>query len=269
MNTIASTTEEKEQKKDEELQEVLTPEEQKNLPLYEEMMKAGVVYGRKKSKLHPKMHVNIYTTRNNVALFDLAQVVLALDRALVFLKSAVEGNKKILFVATQPAMRDMVRELAKRFNEYEVTERWLGGTLTNFKTISGRIEHFRNLKSDRAAGRHEQYTKKERLLIDREIEKLRSFFSGIEEMRGLPDVMVVVNPVVHETAVREAKRMKIPVVAIANSDADPGAANYCIPANTSARTSVAWVLERVAKAIESGKSIAASRVAVAPDVTKK
>lgn len=249
-----------EPKKEEEL-EVLTPEEQKDLPMFEAMIKAGVIYGRKKSKFNPHMKPYLYTFRNGVALFDLSKVNEALAHAKEFLRETVKNNGSILVVATQPAAKTLAKEFATTHGLLSVTERWLGGMLTNFKTISGRIEYFKKLKADRAAGRHDKYTKKERLLMDREMEKGALFFGGVENMTSLPKAVLVIDGELHETAMREAKRAKIPVVALLSSDADPRQVAAPLPGNTNARTSVAWFLEALGAAIVEGKAEAAKKIA--------
>ncbi len=252
-----------EQKKEEEL-ETLTPEEQKDLPLFEEMIKAGVIYGRKKSKLNPHMKPYLYTFRNGVALFDLSKVNEAVARAQQFLSDIVtKGSGAILVVATQPSAKALAKEFAATHGLLYVTERWLGGMLTNFKTISARIEYFKKLKTDRAAGKHEKHTKKERLLMDREMEKGALFFGGVENMTTLPKALIVIDANVHETAMREANRAKIPVVALLSSDADPRRATCPLPGNTNARASIAWFLERLGAALVAGKAMAAKNAAEA------
>ncbi len=253
-------------KKEEEL-EVLTAEEQKDLPIFEEMIKAGVIYGRKKSKLNPQMKPYIYTFRNGVALFDLTKVNESIARAQEFLREIAAKNGSILVIATQPAAKVLAKEFAVTHGLLFVTERWLGGMLTNFKTISSRIEYFKKLKADRAAGKHDKHTKKERLLMDREMAKGALFFGGVESMLTLPKAAIVIDGNLHETAMREAKRTKIPVVALLSSDADPRDAQYPLPGNTNARTSVAWFLDRLGSALVEGKASAAKNAAEALAVT--
>ena len=221
----------------------------------EEMMRAGAMYGRKKSKTNPKMKRYIFTIRNGIEIFDLPQTLEMLGKAADFIKGVIGKGGRILIVGTRPAAQNLVKELAEKFNMPYVIERWLGGTLTNFKTISKRIEHFKNLKADKAAGKLEKYTKKERLEMDKQIEKFNRFFGGIESLSQLPDALLVVDTTYknHLTAVREANRLKIPIVGIINSNADPDAIVYPIPANDSARSAIAWILNKIDKAIEEAK----------------
>lgn len=236
-----------------EVVEPLSAEDKAKLPLLEEMMKVGLIYGRKKSKTNPKMKPYIFTFRNGIALFDLTKTIEEIDRATEFLKGVLAKGGRILFVGTQPAARDIVKSMAEELGQFYINERWLGGILTNYKTIGARIEHFKKLKADRAAGRHDKYTKKEQLLMTREIDKLTTFFSGVEQMGGMPAAVFVINTDVHETAVREAKRVKVPVVAFMSSDGDPTVVEYPVPANCNARPAIMWVMERFKQALKNVK----------------
>jgi len=253
MNTTNTTTEEKDLDLDAtkpEVQEQLTAEDKAKLPMLEEMMKAGLIYGRKKSKLNPKMKSYVYTVRNGIAIFDLLKTLENLDKTTEFIKDKISKGGKILFVATQASARDLAENLAKESKQFYITARWLGGTLTNFKTINSRVERFKKMKADKAAGRLEKYTKKERLMMDKEMEKSATLFSGIEEMTELPSAVFVIDAILHETAVREANRTKIPVIAFTNSDTDPDKISYLIPGNCNSRPSISWVLDKIASALK-------------------
>jgi len=233
--------------------------------LLEAMVKAGGMFGRMKSKTHPRMQRYIFTTRNDVEILDIVQTIELLFRATQFITDIVKGRGIILFVGTTPAAKNQVKELAERFGYPHVTNRWLGGTLTNFKTIRERLNYYLKLKSDREAGRLEKYTKKERLGFDREIERLTKLMGGLEQLIALPQAVFIVGPTMHETAMREARRLKIPIVAIASSDADPDFIDYLIPANDRAKGSILWVIERFAQAIEKGKQeLPASQIPIPP-----
>lgn len=220
-----------------------------NPEVVKEMMEAGLWYGRKKNRTHPRMKQFIFTTRNGIEIIDLAKTLVALDAAINFLKEKAAKGEQILFVATQPAAKKKLEEIAKKLNYPFVTNRWLGGTLTNFATISKRVDHFKKLKADQASGEFEKYTKKERLNFGKEIERLKTFFSGVETMNKLPGAVFVVNAKIHSTAVREANKMKIPVVAIISTDIDPDFVAYPIPANDSSPKSIEWILSRLEKAL--------------------
>lgn len=220
----------------------------------EEMMKAGLSFGHKKSKTHPRMKPYIFATRNGIEIIDLVQTLQLLEKAMEFLKSKLAEKGIILLVGTTPAAKDIVEKFAGKTGFPYVTERWLGGTLTNFKTLSKRISYFKKLKADRGSGKFDKYTKKERLDIDREIEKLTIKFSGVENMEKLPDVLFVVGVSHHLTAVREAKRMKIPVIAMVNTDINPEIVDYPIPANERSRLSIEWILSKLEEAVNQAKN---------------
>ncbi len=232
-----------------------------NLPVLEEMAKLGLFLGHQKSKTHPRMKPYIFTARNKMEVIDLAQTWTALEKALEFLKSKLINGGKVLLVGTTPATKAATEEVAKKLDLPYVTERWLGGTLTNFKTLAKRIAYFKKLKTDRAAGKFDKYTKKERLNIDREIEKLTLNFSGTENMENLPSVLFVVDVPSHLIAIREAKRVGVPVIAVINTDSDPTTVDYPIPANDRSKAGVEWILSKVEAVVEEAK-LAASQQAL-------
>ena len=238
------------------------------MALYEEMMKAGLFVGRRTSKTHPKMKPYIFGARNNASVIDLEETLRLLDAATDFVKQKVSEGGSVLLAGTSPTAKKSVLETAERLRAPSVTERWLGGTLTNFKTLSKRIAYFKKLKSDKETGRLDKYTKKERLDIDRQIQKMTTMFSGLEEMGAVPEVVLVVDVNAHLTAVREAKRLKIPVVGILNTDTDPELVTYPIPANDRSKASIDWVLERLEKAVVEGRQLAKEKAAEAGAVQK-
>jgi small subunit ribosomal protein S2 len=159
-----------------------------------------------------------------------------------------------MLVGTTPVAKSVVEEYAQKMNLPYVVERWLGGTLTNFKTLSKRVAYFKKLKEDRAAGKLEKYTKKERLDIDRKIAKLNINFSGVENMEGLPRAMFVVDATHNMIAIKEAKKMNIPVIAMMNTDMNPEIVDYPIPCNDRTKEGVKWVMEKLLKAVSEVKS---------------
>lgn len=220
--------------------------------LVEEMAKAGVLYGRKKSKTHPRMKPYIFATRNSVEILDLPKTHEALDKAGDFIKEVAKKDGLVLVVGTKPAAQDLVENFGKKFSMPHVSKRWLGGTLTNFKTILKRTQFYQNLKAQEATGKLDKYTKKEQLGFHKLIEKMDVFFSGLEKLTRVPDVVLVVNANDHIIAVREAKLLKIPVVAILNTDTDPGIVEYPIPANDNAQSSLAWIFQRLESKMAEG-----------------
>lgn len=221
--------------------------------LLEAMAKAGVWYGRKKSKTNPRMRGFIYTTRNGVEIFDLPQTWEKIEAAGAFLRGIIAHGGSLLVVGTTPAGQGIAKKVGEMFGFPYVTERWLGGTLTNFKTLSLRIQHFKKLKADREAGRLEKYTKKERSDFNKEIEHLQVLFGGLERLESLPQVILAIGANAHLTAIREALRSKIPVIAIANSDTNPELVTHIIPANDTAKASVTWIVEQFIPFIEAGR----------------
>lgn len=219
----------------------LSPEQ---TALFREMIAAGVASGRKKSSSNPKMDEYVFTYSRSTAILDVEQTVALLDKAAAFLKKLVTEKQTVLVLGSQPAARDFVQSFAEKHGFYYIVNRWLGGTLTNFKTISKRIGDLKQLKDDKASGALDKYTKKERVGFDRTINNLEFSFSGMEGMSALPAALFVVDAGAHDIAVREARRMNIPIIAIMNNDSDPRGIAYPVPANDNSRSSLAWIFAR-------------------------
>jgi small subunit ribosomal protein S2 len=191
-----------------------------------------------------------------------------MDTAAAFIKEKVRNNGLVLLVGTEPAAEVNVTALAKKLGIPYVTTRWVGGAITNFKIINKRVEHLKQLRTDLASGALvSKYTKKERLDMGKEMERLEVLMGGLENMTKEPDVVVIVDPILHHTALSEANTKKIPVVALANVDADPDKIAYLVPGNDKAKKSIEWFLERVGKAYEEGVKLRA--VAPAPAAEAK
>jgi len=218
-----------------------------------EMLDAGVFYGRKKSKTNPRMRQFILANRGGIEIINLQKTSEMLEEACAFLKEKVRQNGLVLFVGTTPASEPSILAMAKRFDLPFVTLRWVGGTITNFRIISRRVEYLKKLRSDLASGALvDKYTKKERLEMEREVKRLHELMGGLENLSREPDVVIMVDPVLHRTALREAQIKNIPVVALANVDADPDDVTYLVPGNDKAKTSVEWFFGKIEKAIEDG-----------------
>jgi small subunit ribosomal protein S2 len=224
------------------------------LPVLEEMMRVGLFLGHRKSKTHPRMRPYIHTTRNAMEIIDMVMTLESLDTALEFIKSKVAKGGSIMMVGTTPVAKEAVKEYAEKLNFPYVVERWLGGTLTNFKTLSKRVAYFKKLKDDKATGKLDKYTKKERLDIDREIAKLHTNFNGTENMEILPQAMFVVDATHNMIAVKEGKKMGIPVIAMMNTDLNPEIVEYPIPCNDRTKEGIKWILEKLAVAVMEAKS---------------
>lgn len=240
-------------------------------PEIEEMMKSGVHLGHVRSKRNPGMLSYLWGVRNNVDIIDLAVTREKLQEALAFLRRMAKERKVFLLVGTRPSSKDLVRAVADELKLPYVNQRWIGGTLTNFKVIRARIEHLETMEQDKASGGFEKYTKKERMKKDEEMAKLKNNFEGLRPMDKLPDVVVIADIAHDDLALREAKRLTIPVLALIDTNTDPRSVEHPIPANNDAKTAVAYILGRIKAAIEDGwreaEEAAASKIAA--DVSPK
>jgi small subunit ribosomal protein S2 len=236
-------------------------------PAFKEMVDAGVFFGRKKTRTNPRMKPYILTNRNGIEIVNLGRTVGELERAMDFVRDRIAENALVLFVATQPPARGAV-ELAKEFGCPVVSSRWLGGTLTNFRIIGKRIEHFKKLKSEWGTSVFDKYTKKERLMIEKELARLTELFAGLENLTDLPKAAVIIDPNLHLTAVREARILGIPVVAFANTDSDPALLEYPVVGNNKASVSINWFLTKLRAAMEDGKKLGVQRAAEAEAARK-
>lgn len=219
-----------------------------------EMAKNAVHFGHPTHKWNPKMKPWIYGARQRIHIFDLKKTASALLKALDFLANAARAKKTILFVGTKQQCQPLLQELHKATHAPVVTDKWIPGMITNYKTIHKRIDYFKKLKEEDKTGALEKYTKKEQLKFRKQIQDLSTSFTGVESMEGLPDVLVVMDIVRDHIAVREARRMHIPVVAIVDSNADPDLVDYLIPANDDAIKSLTYILGFIQEAIQPAKT---------------
>jgi len=222
----------------------------KIIPSLEEMLKAGVHFGHRTSKWNAKMKPYIFTTRNNVHVLDLEKTEEKLRQALEFLYEVKEKKGTIIFVGTKVAAKEITQETAEKVKMPHVIERWIGGTLTNFKVISKRLEHVRDLEEKRKKGELKKYTKKEQHDFNIEIEKLNRQFGGIKETTKLPEALFVVDIHNEKLAVKEAKMKGIPVAGLCDTNADPTLIDYPIPANDDAISSLKLILGTVVKVLK-------------------
>jgi len=218
-----------------------------------QLLEAGVHFGHQSHRWNPKMAEYIYGARNNIHILDLAQTVPMLHRALQAVSDTVAKGGRILFVGTKRQAQEAIKDAAKRSAQYYVNSRWLGGTLTNWKTISASIKRLRQLEemlsSTEAAG---GYTKKERLTLTREKEKLDRALGGIKDMGGLPDLLFVIDTNKEDIAIKEARRLNIPVAAIVDTNCDPAGISYVVPGNDDAGRAITLYCDLVAKAAIDG-----------------
>lgn len=226
--------------------------------LVKKMTEAGVHFGHSKSRKNPRMNPYIHTLKENVHIIDLVSSVKKLNQALNFIKEIAKKGGLVLFVGIHPPAKKITKEAAEECNMPYVAERWLGGTLTNFKTIHKRIEHLRDLEKKKTAGELKKYTKKERMLFDQEIEKLNKNLGGIKDLNKLPDAILVLSIKKSLVVIREARRKKVPLIGLADTDSDPTLADYPIPSNDDAISALKFMLEQfkdiILKNLPTGKA---------------
>jgi len=227
--------------------------DKKNLAVLEEMIKAALMYGHKRTRTNPRFKPFIFANRNNIEIIDLNLTLEKLEQAIEFLKNKIKEKALILVVATQPAAQEAVEKLTKEFNFPYINARWIGGLLTNFNVLFKRIEYFKKIKADFEKGEFEKYTKKERQRINKNIFRMKKMFTGLENLSKRPDVIFIIDPSIkgHRTAVREANRLGIPIVAILDSDDDPTLITYPIPANDHAKISIDWLIDKIINSLKS------------------
>ena len=217
-----------------------------------QMLEAGVHFGHQTRRWNPRMRGFIFTERHGIHILDLAQTVRRLDVALQSVRDTVSAGRTVLFVATKKQARDVIRTQADRCGMPYVTNRWLGGTLTNWSTISRRIEYLRDLEARMAAGEHEALTKRERLRMVKQYNRMQRAFGGLAQMDRPPGMIFVIDPRLEDIAVREANRTKTPIVALCDTDADPDLIDFPVPANDDAIRSIQLLTARIADAVLEG-----------------
>lgn len=226
------------------------------------LLAAGAHFGHKTSRWHPKMAPYIHSKRAGSHIIDLTKTVEALDKALPFLTQTVASGKQVLFVGTKRQAKDIVQKAAQEVKMPYVTERWIGGLLTNTQTINGLIKHLKTLETRMAAGElANRYNKLEVQRFQEEIDALNNKYGGVKEMNGNPGAIIVVDVLADENAVKEAKKLNIPVVAIVDTNADPSLVDYIIPANDDALKSLQLIVDYLTQAVSEG--IASRKVAKA------
>jgi small subunit ribosomal protein S2 len=218
-----------------------------------QLLEAGVHFGHQTHRWNPKMKPYIFGDRSGIHIIDLAQSVPMLHQALKVISDTVAGGGRVLFVGTKRQASDLIADAAKRSAQYYVNSRWLGGMMTNWKTISNSIQRLRKV-DDILASTGSGYSKKERLNLEREREKLEKALGGIRNMGGTPDLMVVIDTNKEKIAIDEAKRLGIPVVAIIDSNCDPDLIDYAIPGNDDASRAIALYCDLFARAALDGIS---------------
>lgn len=229
----------------------------------------GAHYGYSRTRRHPSTEPFLLGRKNNVDIFDVRKTADALEKALVFMEDVLKKGGTVLFVGSKPEARRIMEEKILPLGVPYVTHRWVGGTLTNFDEMKKRIARLEDLEAKRSSGELSKYTKKEQLLIDREIVRLELNFGGLRAIIGKPDALLIIDPRHEHTAIHEAKRKNIPVIALASTDCNIEGINYPIPANDSSVSSIAFFLEKFAEAYKKGKAGAVETVGEAPPIVKE
>ena len=224
-----------------------------------QMLEAGVHFGHQTRRWNPHMSRFIFTERNGIHILDLAQTVQRLDNALEKVREVVSAGDKVLFVGTKKQARGIVESEAMRAGMPYINTRWLGGTLTNFITITRRIDHFKMLESRMSAGEEsleaEGLTKRERMVLAKEFERLTRSFAGLRNMTRLPGLLFIVDPTMEENAVKEANRAGIPIIAMCDTNADPDVIQFPIPSNDDAIRAIQLMTARIADASLEGIAV--------------
>lgn len=219
----------------------------------EKLLESGAHFGHQSRRWNPRMADFIYGQEEGVHVFDLTKTKTALDEALKFLTDSIKEGKVVLLLGTKKQAKDKVIEVAKEIGIPYISERWLGGTLTNFEQVRRSTKKMAEMKEKMANGDYKEYTKKERLLIERDIERMERFFSGISMLEKTPDVLFVVDTHKEIGAVKEANKVGLPIVGIVDTNANPDLVNYPIPMNDDASKAIDYVLELVKEAILEGR----------------
>ena len=230
-----------------------------------ELLEAGVHFGHQTQRWNPKMKPYIYGARNGIYVIDLRKTTDLLDKAYEVVRDFAARGKNVLFVGTKKQAAEVVEEEAKRSGAYYINRRWLGGMLTNFETIRGRVNKLRELEDFINAGHAEKLPKKEIAQLNRQLGKLSKTLGGIKDMRGLPDLIFVVDQQKELIAIQEANKLNIPVICLADTNANPDGINYIIPGNDDAIRSIKLITSKLADAVLEGKQLRENKA----DTSKK
>jgi small subunit ribosomal protein S2 len=220
-----------------------------------DLLEAGCHFGHQSRRWNPKMKQFIYLKRGGVHIFDLAQTAERLQQAMEFVRDLVSQGKTIVFVGTKRQAAAIIKEEAEKCGMPYVAGRWLGGTITNWEQIKKSIDKLLDLEEKKEKGEFKKYTKKENLLIDREINRLTRFFGGLKKLKKIPDAVFVVDVKKETAVVRETAKKGVKVVAIVDSNADPDLVDYVIPANDDAVRSIKLIVSKISEAVSDGRAI--------------
>ncbi|MEG0035159.1 MAG: 30S ribosomal protein S2 [Oscillospiraceae bacterium] len=226
-----------------------------------QLLEAGVHFGHQTRRWNPKMAEFIYMERNGIYIIDLQKTVKKLEESYDFVRSLAEKGESILFVGTKKQAQDAVREEALRVGQYFVNARWLGGMLTNFKTMRTRIDRLAQLRKMQEDGTFDMLPKKEVIKLTNEIEKLEKYLGGVKDMKKLPGALFVVDPRKEHNAIAEARKLHIPIIAIVDTNCDPDEIDYVIPGNDDAIRAIRLISGAMASAVQEGRQGADAEVA--------
>ncbi len=218
-----------------------------------QLLEAGVHFGHQTRRWDPRMAEYIFQARNGIHIIDLQKTSKKIDEAYEFIREQAEEGKTILFVGTKKQAQDCVKEAAEKSGMFYINQRWLGGTLTNFKTIRNRIERLNELEEMEQDGTFEVLPKKEVVLLKKEMEKLNKNLGGIKDMTALPDVLFIIDPKKEHNAVLEARKLNIPLVGLVDTNCNPNDVDYCIPGNDDAIRAVKLISDCMANAVIEGR----------------
>jgi small subunit ribosomal protein S2 len=218
------------------------------------MLEAGCHFGHRVAKTHPKIRPYLYGARNGVQIFDLIQTAEQLEKAGKFIASFVSEEKKIVFVGTKRQARELVKKAAQECGMPYVTDRWLGGTITNWQQIQQRIDHLKKLKDDFQKGAYKKKPKKEQAIIRREMARLERNFGGLRNLDSMPGCLLVVDIIREKTAIEEARKKSVSIIGIVDSNANPELVDYPIPANDDAKKSIGYILDWISQVVKSSLS---------------
>ena len=218
-----------------------------------QLLEAGVHFGPQTRRWNPKMQTYIYTERNGIYIIDLQKTVKKLEEAYNFVKDVAANGQSVLFVGTKKQAQEAIREEASRVNMYYVNSRWLGGMLTNFKTMRTRVDRMNQLKKMQEDGTFDMLPKKEVVKLHHEMEKLEKYLGGVKEMKKLPAALFIVDPRKERNAIAEARKLNIPIVAIVDTNCDPDEIDYVIPGNDDAIRAIRLIAGTMANAVLEGR----------------
>lgn len=223
------------------------------LPTLLELLKAGAHFGHQKSRWHPKMKQYLFGSRGGIHIIDLEKTLVEMEKTLAFVRQLAAEGKVVLFVGTKRQTRDILKIAAESCQMPYLSERWIGGLLTNFDEVKRRLKKYISMQGEMASGEVEKYTKKEQLKFKKELEKMERYLSGLTGLEKIPDAVYVADMRTEKTAITEAKKKNIPIIGICDSNVNPDDADYIIPMNDDAVNSIRLAVDLVVEAIAEGK----------------